>query len=53
MKIMITGHRPNKLGGYNNSPIQERIRAWIRTQLTDRLSNEPVLISGMALGVDQ
>ncbi len=53
---MITGHRPNKLGGYASSPIQIEVRAWMRAELnTFHLRYGPRLraISGMALGVDQ
>ena len=55
MKIMVTGHRPPKVGGYGPSPTQD----WIREQLRDVLSRAKTkhpnieVISGMALGVDQ
>lgn len=53
---MITGHRPNKLGGYKTpNATQTAIRAQLRNLLAHWLSVEPGLevISGMALGVDQ
>src|SRR3990167_8058668 len=55
LKTMITGHRPNKIGGYNKiTPL----RAWVRKSILDVLTEldkrEPVTgMSGMALGADQ
>lgn len=51
-KVMATGHRPNKLGGYDPSnPLRKRLRAKTREHL---LSLEPELaITGVALGFDQ
>lgn len=51
-KVAVTGHRPNKLGGYDwNSPK----RVWVREKLKDKIIQikPEVAISGMALGVDQ
>lgn len=49
--VAFTGHRPDKLGGYSWSPIQEQVCRAIRWRLL-RL-RPSVCISGMALGVDQ
>lgn len=48
--LMVTGHRPNKLGGYRDSPIQQWVRKKLREVL--RVRRPPFVISGMALGVD-
>lgn len=51
--VAFTGHRPNKLGGYDpNSPLNLKIKEAIRKELK---ATHPVYkaISGMALGVDQ
>ena len=55
MKIMITGHRPSKLGGYGTNPIRTKINNWMHTTLTECKKKWPNIevISGMALGVDQ
>ncbi len=47
-----TGHRPEKIGGYEFEAPQ---RVWIRGQITDRLNcyRPQYCISGMALGFDQ
>jgi uncharacterized phage-like protein YoqJ len=50
-EIFITGHRPDKLGGYGLSPMQ----TWVKDSLKvafDTIKPERV-ITGMALGVDQ
>lgn len=56
--ISFTGHRPNKLGGYNPNPI----RTWVKTQMLDAVNraiakfgetHEIVIVWGGALGVDQ
>lgn len=49
---MVTGHRPDKCGGYNeNNPLRTRIRSHMRTHLENL---QPTLgITGMALGSDQ
>lgn len=58
MKIAITGHRPNKLGNdYNlTSPLIQKIKLEIEEILFDYYThittNELILISGMALGID-
>lgn len=55
-KIMVTGHRPQRLGGYTAS---NPTRDWVLEQLLDILyrtkGKHPDIeaISGMALGVDQ
>lgn len=52
MKVMVTGHRPPKIGGYNRkAPQRLRIKAAI-AQLLDRLKPDEA-ITGMALGADQ
>jgi len=50
--VAATGHRPDKLGGYNFFNPQ---RCWIRERIRDELLDlQPTAcISGMALGVDQ
>lgn len=52
--IMITGHRPNKLGGYKWNPTQQ----WVQQELNRAVkffyrAGERDFMSGMALGVDQ
>lgn len=52
MIVAFTGHRPNKLGGYNiPNPIYNHIYSQI-DQVLKSLKPERV-ISGMALGIDQ
>lgn len=55
MRILVTGHRPQKLGGFGPSPVQASVRAWLREQLLRAQSPAWTLtaLSGMALGVDQ
>lgn len=52
MHIGITGHRPDKLGGYNiPNPTYLKVHDWLRAQL---IQLEPRMVyTGMALGVDQ
>ncbi len=51
MIIAATGHRPNKIGGYDrNNPIRQGIRLWMDKQLIALDATKA--ISGMALGVD-
>lgn len=50
--IMITGHRPNKLYGYNtHSTDYDAMRAWMQARL--EYHQPTTIVSGMALGVDQ
>jgi len=51
MKIAITGHRPDKLGGYNNNSIEELVKDHIKDLFY--LLKPTFIWSGMALGVDQ
>lgn len=53
--VAFTGHRPDKLGGYKPSALQDAIRAAIREKLVSVVFDhgEPEVISGMAMGVDQ
>lgn len=52
MVLGITGHRPNKLGGYNDATNRSTaIKAILRTIYAQ--SNPSCVVSGMALGVDQ
>lgn len=51
MIIAFTGHRPEKLGGYGPSAVQDDVRRRIRNALADLRPSHA--ISGMALGVDQ
>jgi uncharacterized phage-like protein YoqJ len=49
----VTGHRPDKLGGYGTAVMlatQARVKVWLRQQLRGKATG---LITGMALGVDQ
>ena len=49
--VAFTGHRPNKIGGYDNYVLHSRIREAIIDKLRDRPISRA--ICGMALGVDQ
>lgn len=56
MRVMVTGHRPNKLGGYNKSDqLNQKIITALKSRLERLQANHPDLeaCSGMALGVDQ
>lgn len=52
MILTVTGHRPNKIGGYNpNSSLRVKVRSKIYDFLVE---HKPELaVSGMAIGVDQ
>lgn len=52
MIIAVTGHRPDKIGGYDYVAPQ---RIWLREQMKQALINLGATraISGMALGIDQ
>lgn len=52
MPIAVTGHRPDKIGGYD---FYNPVRTWVREQLKRKLLDlrPQYAISGMALGVDQ
>jgi len=52
---MITGHRPNKLGGYSaDNPIAKKVQGEIRNLLNNLNEIVPVTgITGMAIGSDQ
>ncbi len=51
MILAFTGHRPDKLGGYGPSALQNKIRDLISLVISN--SKATTIISGMALGVDQ
>ena len=52
MKIAVTGHRPNKLYGYNLSNERyQKMKTWMKDFL--KTKNCRMAVSGMALGVDQ
>lgn len=51
MIVAGTGHRPDKLGGYGPSALQDWIRQKIREKLVEL--GATTVISGMALGFDQ
>lgn len=51
MIIAFTGHRPNKLGGYKQSALQNWIKQQIKLKLQELKPDK--VISGGALGVDQ
>ena len=51
MKICVTGHRPNKLYGYNlSNPRWQRLKEHFKSILKENNCDEA--ITGMALGVD-
>lgn len=52
MSIAVTGHRPDKLGGYNNVEGFKAIRRHMRAFLLEAPEGEIELISGGALGID-
>jgi uncharacterized phage-like protein YoqJ len=55
MKIMITGHRPNRLGGYNeNNPIAINIKNTLVLKIAELQSvhSDLEFITGLAQGVD-
>jgi len=53
--MAFTGHRPQKLGGYGDSPTKTRIKAAVQAAISKfSLANPGAsFISGMALGLDQ
>lgn len=53
--IMVTGHRPGKLGGYTSNPIASRIRRELHDIMasTRHRFGSCVGITGLAQGVDQ
>lgn len=53
MSIAVTGHRPDKLGGYDNIEGFKAIRRHMRDFLLEAPAGEIELISGGALGIDQ
>lgn len=54
MKIAVTGHRPDKLGGYDeNNPLAIVVKKHIRKVLSFYKDKELITICGMALGIDQ
>lgn len=50
MILGITAHRPDKLGGYQMSQTQRRVRKWMRDKLQQLAPKE--VVSGFALGGD-
>lgn len=56
MRIAVTGHRPDKLGGYDENPCHVAVKDHMRNLIRHYLdtSGEMIeVISGMALGCDQ
>lgn len=53
VRVAVTGHRPDKLGGYNAIENFKAIRRHMRDFLEDAPQGELWLLSGGALGVDQ
>lgn len=53
--VMFTGHRPPKLGGWDeDNPVADKTRNWLRKQVAKRAGEGSVtFVSGGALGVDQ
>ena len=54
LKVCFTGHRPDKLGGYEENPISRATRAALGIQILELVeANDHVtFVSGMAIGVD-
>lgn len=53
-RIAVTGHRPDKLGGYDeNNPLAIAIKRHMRAILLRSENIDVSVVSGMALGVDQ
>lgn len=55
MLVAVTGHRPDKFGGYAPNQLHERVKEALTTALWLLKEEFPNLrlVSGMALGVDQ
>lgn len=56
MKVMVTGHRPPGIGGYQTpNPTEQWVRTNLRAILSGLKERDPKLkgVTGMALGVDQ
>jgi uncharacterized phage-like protein YoqJ len=53
MRIAVTGHRPDKLGGYRADLNFRKVRRHMRQFLWDAPEGELTLLSGGALGIDQ
>ena len=53
VRIAVTGHRPDELGGYNAFDNFRAIRRHMRDFLVQAPEGELILISGGALGIDQ
>jgi uncharacterized phage-like protein YoqJ len=52
--ICFTGHRPERLGGYDPNPIQSWVKESLRTAIHRAIDKEiKYFISGGAMGVDQ
>ena len=51
MIVSFTGHRPDKLGGYNSNPVKDYIIAELESILNNLKPDR--CISGMAIGFDQ
>jgi Uncharacterized protein conserved in bacteria len=49
--LAITGHRPDKLGGYEPNPLGRAVQRELRARIVELRPAK--LVSGMALGVDQ
>lgn len=53
VRVAVTGHRPDKLGGYTAYEKHKAIRRHMRDFLEQAPDGELVLLSGGALGIDQ
>lgn len=53
VRVAVTGHRPDKLGGYTAYESHKAIRRHMRDFLEQAPDGELVLLSGGALGIDQ
>jgi ribonuclease HI len=53
--LVVTGHRPPALGGYDANPVSDRVRAKVAEILRAKGEVEPdlVVLSGMGLGAEQ
>jgi len=52
--LVVLGHRPPDIGGYDPNPIADRIRSQLVEQLSARAAIQPdlVVVSGLRLGVE-
>lgn len=53
--VAVSGHRPPELGGYDDNPVADRVRARLREVLaaTHELQADLVVLTGLGLGAEQ